>query len=376
MRGRKEENVSKKIRIGVLCGGKSAEHEVSLLSAKSVIAALDKQKYEITIIGIDKDGHWYHLDNNKPFLYSDDPAKICINIQGRHLAVQPGDGRILEILDDSIAEIEIDVAFPVLHGPLGEDGAVQGLLKICEIPFVGADVLGSAVGMDKVAMKKLLEAEAVPVSAYLAFNKGDKIAYEQVIEKLGLPLFIKPANMGSSVGVNKVNDEDSFWFAIHDAFKYDKKILVEEFIDGREIECSVLGNEFPRASLPGEIAVAKEFYSYDAKYLSADGAELLIPAPLDETVTAAVRKLAVKAYKALFCEGLGRMDFFYTKDGRILVNEINTLPGFTKISMYPKMWEATGLSYPKLLDELVDLALTRARGEQQKQTHESNQVVK
>ena len=225
-------------------------------------------------------------------------------------------------------------------------------------------------------MKKLLEAEAVPVSAYLAFNKGDKIAYEQVIEKLGLPLFIKPANMGSSVGVNKVNDEDSFWFAIHDAFKYDKKILVEEFIDGREIECSVLGNEFPRASLPGEIAVAKEFYSYDAKYLSADGAELLIPAPLDETVTAAVRKLAVKAYKALFCEGLGRMDFFYTKDGRILVNEINTLPGFTKISMYPKMWEATGLSYPKLLDELVDLALKRARGEQQKQTHESNQVVK
>lgn len=357
----------KKVRLGVLCGGKSAEHEVSLLSAKSVIGALDKEKYDITIIGIDKDGHWYHLDGSEPFLYSDDPSKICIKIQGRHLAVQPGDGRILEIFDDYINEIEVDVVFPVLHGPFGEDGTVQGLLKLSEIPFVGADVLGSAVGMDKVAMKKLLEAGGVPVSAYVAFNKGDKVSYEKVVEQLGLPLFVKPANMGSSVGVNKVTDEDSFWFAVHDAFKYDKKILVEEFIDGREIECSVLGNEYPRASLPGEIAVNKDFYSYDAKYLSDDGAALLIPAPLDETITDTVRKMAVKAYKALFCEGLGRMDFFYTKDGRLLVNEINTLPGFTKISMYPKMWEATGLSYSKLLDELVALGLKRARGEQQKQ---------
>ena len=356
----------KKIRLAVLCGGKSAEHEVSLLSAKSIIAALDRTKYAVTIIGIDKDGHWYHLDESQPFLYSDDPAKICINIRGRHLAVQPGDGRILEIIDDKINEIEVDVVFPVLHGPLGEDGTMQGLLRICEIPFVGADVLGSSVGMDKVAMKKLLQSAGVPVSAYVAFNKGDKIVYEKVVDKLGLPLFIKPANMGSSVGVNKALDEDSFWFAVHDAFKYDKKILVEEFVEGREIECSVMGNEYPRASLPGEIAVNKEFYSYDAKYLSEDGAQLLIPAPLDAETTEAIRAMSVKAYKALFCEGLGRMDFFLTKDGRLMVNEINTLPGFTKISMYPKMWEATGLKYSTLLDELIELAQKRERGEMER----------
>jgi D-alanine-D-alanine ligase len=264
----------------------------------------------------------------------------------------------------------IDVVFPVLHGPFGEDGTVQGLFKLANIPFVGAGVLGSAIGMDKDVMKRLLRDAKIPIAKFLVFERPDQntISFTKVRKALGLPVFVKPANLGSSVGISKVNKKNQFADAVRLAFRYDNKIIIEEGIDGREIECSVLGNEKPVASLPGEIVVQHDFYSYHAKYLDDQGARLEIPARLPKNIVKKIQQTAVQAYRVLCCEGMARVDFFLRPNGQVLVNEINTIPGFTKISMYPKMWDASGLSYSRLIDRLITLALERARKEKQLST--------
>ncbi|MEX2029290.1 MAG: D-alanine--D-alanine ligase family protein [Candidatus Paceibacterota bacterium] len=315
-----------KLKIGVLFGGKSAEHEVSLQSARNVINGLDKSKYSITPVKINKNGR-FSFSGLKKF----------------------------------------DLIFPVLHGPFGEDGSIQGLLKLAGVPFVGAGVLGSAVGMDKDIMKKLLRDAGIPMGKFITIRSGEKINFNKIKKELGLPLFIKPANMGSSVGVSKVKNEKEFKKAVKNAFKFDNKIIVEEFINGREIECSVLGNENPMASIPGEIIANQEFYSYDAKYID-DGYVIEIPAKVDKKITKKIQELALKTFQALNCEGMGRVDFFLKKNGSVFVNEINTIPGFTNISMYPKLWEAGGLSQSKLLDRLIELALERFEKEQKLKT--------
>ena len=316
----------KKLKIGILFGGKSAEHEVSLVSAKNVIGALDKNKYQAFPIKIEKSGK-FNLDALK----------------------------------------KVDVIFPVLHGPFGEDGSMQGLLKILNLPFVGPSVLGSAVSMDKDVMKRLFKEAEIPIGKFVAIKKNDKIDFNKIKKELNLPMFIKPANMGSSVGINKVKNEKEFKFAIDEAFKFDTKIVIEEFIDGREIECGVLGNEHPLASIPGEIIANQEFYSYDAKYVD-EGYVIEIPAKIDKKIIKKVQELAIKVFQVSNCEGMGRVDFFVKKNGTILVNEINTIPGFTAISMYPKLWEASGLPLAKLLDELINLAIERFKKEQKLKT--------
>lgn len=351
---------NKKINVGILFGGKSAEHEVSLRSAKNVIEALDKEKYNPVLIGINKKGEWL-LSNRAMELGS--AAGDCVAL------VPQSEGKIsgLSGAGSEVAE-RIDVVFPILHGPLGEDGTVQGLLKLANVPFVGAGVLGSAVGMDKDVMKRLLRDAGLPIAKFLTFREGDVINYQDVTAELGSPLFVKPVNMGSSVGVSKVNNEAEFNKAAEDAFQYDIKLIVEEYVPGREIECSVLGNENPIASVPGEIIPSHEFYSYTAKYIDEDGAAIEIPAKLPQDTINQVKELAVSTYKALLCEGLARVDFFLTDANKVVVNEINTIPGFTSISMYPKLWEASGIGYTELISRLIQLAIERFEKEQKLRT--------
>jgi len=268
-----------------------------------------------------------------------------------------------------------DVIFPILHGPFGEDGTMQGYLKLADIPFVGPGVLGSAVGMDKDVMKRLFREAGIPIGKYLPLKSNEKIlSFAQIEKELGSPVFIKPANMGSSVGISKANNEAEYLAALKDAFQYDTKVVIEEFISGREIECAVLGNEEPSASLPGEITPSHDFYSYDAKYIDTQGASLQIPAKLDAETTKRIQEMAIKVFTTLCCEGLSRVDFFLKTDGLsasqpgIIVNEINTMPGFTKVSMYPKMWEASGLSYTDLITRLIELAISRFERDKQLKT--------
>jgi D-alanine-D-alanine ligase len=260
--------------------------------------------------------------------------------------------------------------FPVLHGPFGEDGTVQGLLKLANLPFVGASVLGSAIGMDKDVMKRLLRDAGIPIGRFHVYDRsaGGQIKFSRIKKALRQPLFVKPANLGSSVGISKVASRPELEAAVKNAFRFDNKILIEEFIEGREIECSVLGNDDPIASLPGEIVTGHDFYSYDAKYIDDQGSRLEIPAKLPRAIVRTVQEIAIRTYKTLCCEGMARVDFFVKTDGQVLVNEINTIPGFTQISMYPKMWEASGISYPKLIDRLIQLALQRFRQEQNLRT--------
>lgn len=353
--------MNKKIRVGILFGGKSAEHEVSLQSAKNVIDAIDKDTYEVSLIGIDKTGRWL-LPNKSQFLLNEsDPKLIKLNKENEEsVALIPQSAGELTNLTNVDAHTSIDVVFPILHGPFGEDGTIQGLLKLAGVPFVGAGVLGSAVGMDKDVMKRLLRDAGIPIGKFLVFRDGDTLEFEDIVEKLGLPFFVKPANLGSSVGVNKVKDKQTFDRAIAEAFEYDTKILIEEFIEGRELECAILGNKFPVASCVGEITPHLEFYSYDAKYLDDNGATLTIPADIPKEIAERVRELALKTFKTLSCEGLGRVDFFLKKDGSLLVNEINTMPGFTKISMYPQLWASSGVPYPELINRLIQLAFERS----------------
>ncbi|RMD60394.1 D-alanine--D-alanine ligase, partial [Candidatus Parcubacteria bacterium] len=273
-------------------------------------------------------------------------------------------------LRDGSSVGSVDVVFPVLHGTFGEDGTVQGLLKLAGVPFVGAGVLGSAVGMDKDVMKRLLREANLPTARFRVLHRGESrhISFQELAQELDTPLFIKPANLGSSVGIHKVASASQFRAAVEDAFRYDTKIIVEEFIPGREIECSILGNEEPIASLPGEIVPHHDFYSYEAKYLDEHGAELKIPAELPEPLVARVQELAVRTFKTLCCEGMARVDLFLTEDERLFVNELNTIPGFTRISMYPKLWEVSGVAYSELIDRLVQLALERHAREQKLKT--------
>jgi len=354
--------MSKKIRVGILFGGRSAEHEVSLQSAKNIIDAIDTNKYEVVLIGIDKKGQWHLNEESRFLLPASGPELPELPESGESLALIPGkQGEQFVTLSGQQRLGSLDVIFPVLHGPFGEDGTVQGLLKLANIPFVGAGVLGSAVGMDKDVMKRLLRDAGISVARFISVDRcsSDKIDFDYARGQLGLPLFIKPANLGSSVGIHKVRDREGFDPAIRDAFNYDNKILIEEAIEGREIECSVLGNDNPVASIPGEILPRHEFYSYEAKYLDEKGAVLEIPAKLPPEISQRIRQIAIKAFTVLCCEGMARVDFFLKNDDEIIVNEINTIPGFTRISMYPKLWEASGLSYSELIDKLIGLAIEK-----------------
>ena len=363
--------MAKKIRVGILFGGRSAEHEVSLQSAKNIIDAIDTNKYELVLIGIDKQGQW-HLDEESRFLLPATESELPeLAITGENLGLVPGQQNNQLVASSGEKRLgSLDVVFPVLHGPFGEDGTVQGLLKLANIAYVGAGVLGSAIGMDKDVMKRLLRDAGIPVARFVAANKysSKPIDFDAARDQLGLPLFVKPANLGSSVGIHKVTDRDEFQRAVRDALNYDDKVLIEECINGREIECSVLGNDNPIASVPGEILPRHESYSYEAKYLDENGAVLEIPARLSPETSERVRQLAINTFTVLCCEGMARVDFFLRNGQEVIVNEINTIPGFTRISMYPKLWEATGISYSELIDRLIQLAIERFEREKRLKT--------
>jgi D-alanine-D-alanine ligase len=374
--------MGRKINVGILFGGKSAEHEISLESARNVYEAIDREKYNPILIGIDKAGRWLLQGDSRFLLNGGNLREIRLGGGGSPIALVPRSKGALALLDggkEKGGEVPfLDVIFPILHGPFGEDGTVQGLLKLADIPFVGSGVLGSAVGMDKDVMKRLLRDAGIPIGKFLAFRSHEKLPpYREAVEALGSPLFIKPANMGSSVGIAKVRNPEEYKDAVEDAFRYDSKIIIEEFIKGRELECAVLGNEEAMASVPGEIIPRHEFYSYDAKYLDEHGATLVIPAQIEEPVKALIQRTAVKTFQILGCEGLSRVDFFLrdppaaepgnndTTDqtDQIVVNEINTMPGFTRISMFPKLWEAGGIPYTELITRLIELAIRRFQRE-------------
>ena len=354
-------------KVGILFGGKSAEHEISLLSAKNIYEAIDRTQFEPVLVGIDKSGRWLINDASQFLLNYDNPALVRLNTEGKQIALgkrialRPESKSLLSADSDSrFTDVPLDVVFPVLHGPFGEDGTIQGFLKLADIPYVGPGVLGSAIGMDKDAMKRLLRDAGIKVGNFLILKSHEKApSFSEIETALGKPFFIKPANMGSSVGISKVHDKDEYAAALKDAFQYDTKIIIEEFIRGREIECAVLGNEEPAASVPGEIIPTHEFISYDAKYLDEKGAVLEIPAKLDDKTKKRIQELAVKVFQVLCCEGLSRVDFFLKENGEVIVNEINTMPGFTRISMYPKLWEASGVSYTELITRLIELAVSR-----------------
>lgn len=363
----------RRIRVGVLFGGESAEHEVSLQSALNVVQAIDREKYDVVLIGIDKRGRWHVADGSRYLLDASDPRRIRLGEVGESVALLPGreTEKLVPLAEEPApvarsrpgprADVPIDVVFPVLHGPMGEDGCVQGFLELAHVPFVGAGVLGSALGMDKDVSKRLLRHAGIPVADFLTLRRADGVApeYDELAGRLGEPFFVKPANMGSSVGVHKVHGPAELAGALEDAFSYDRKVLVEAFVDGRELECSVLGNEDPIASLPGEVVARHEFYSYEAKYLDENGAVLEVPADLPAETVRRVQELAIRTFRALECEGMARVDFFLREDGALLVNELNSIPGFTRISMYPKLWEASGIGYPALIDRLIELAIER-----------------
>jgi D-alanine-D-alanine ligase len=385
----------KKLRVGILFGGRSGEHEVSLLSAASVFNAIDKHKFEVVPIGITKQGHWVTAADAERLLQG--KAKIE---DGRHLRAgdpdatpaaavlasgesvvvppephQPGSSLAAFQTDNTMVRraadraINVDIIFPVLHGTFGEDGTIQGLLELADLAYVGAGVLGSAAGMDKDIMKALFHAAGLPIVKHLTILRGDwgaepKKVQKLVDSKLKYPVFVKPANLGSSVGISKAHDRKELGPAIDEAARFDRKIIIEQGVGGRkhkarEIECAVLGNDQPDASVPGEIVPGQEFYDYNAKYLD-EGSQLIIPAKLSKAETKHVRQLAIAAFKAVDCSGLARVDFLMDpKTRKIYLNEINTMPGFTSISMYPKLWAATGVTYPELIERLIELGIER-----------------
>lgn len=360
--------MNKKIRVGIIFGGKSAEHEVSLQSAKSIYEAIDKTKYDVSLIGIDKQGYWQLSNEYRYLSHPNDPKLIEMHESTNKLVVSPGSNHQLAHASNGSVSATLDVVFPVLHGTYGEDGSIQGMLKMLDLPYVGPDILGSAIGMDKDVTKRLLHQADVNVTKFEVFRVGDKITFLKLKKKYGLPMFIKPANLGSSVGVSKVTNEKELKNAVKLAFKYDVKILVEQAVVGREIEVSVLGNENPIASVPGEVITQNGFYSYEAKYIDENGALLEVPAKLSRSVVKKIQNTALKTYKTLCLEGMARVDMFLTPTGKIVINEVNTIPGFTNISMYPKLWEASGLSYGDLLDRLIELALKRHNRQHQLKT--------
>lgn len=386
-----------KKRIAVIFGGQSSEHEVSRVSAESVLKNIDRDKYEVEMVGITKDGKWLSYDGPTGLIGSGEwqplaeakakaeanrkagalagghgpiPGQISSKADKEGCDCQPGpsDASARGILTAAGVEKEdkkIDVVFPILHGCNGEDGTIQGLFELAGVPYVGCGVLGSALGMDKGFAKIVFEKEGIPQGKYIVFNRkqiqqdADSLI-GQVEALLTYPCFVKPSNAGSSVGVSKAHDRRELAEALHFAARYDRRILVEEFIDGKEAECAVLGNSEPIASTVGEVIPCNEFYDYDAKYRSGDSSAVIIPANLPDAVIQKIRDYAVRAFKALDLAGLARVDFFVHKDtGAVYINEVNTLPGFTRISMYPKLWEASGIPYPKLIERLIELAVER-----------------
>ena len=347
--------MTEKITIGLICGGTSGEHEVSLISAYNIQAALNREKYNVLLIGIDKNGGWY-LGNNQSFLKNvEDVRQVSFDTE---LPARLPQRNLTEPGESAAILSEVDVFFPITHGKLGEDGALQGLLELFGKPYVGADVYGSAICMDKDVTKRLLRERGIPVAKYRMLRRLEELPFEDAVQDLGDALFVKPCREGSSLGVSKVRTAEEYSEALREAFATDRKVLVEEAISGREIECSVLGNDSPEAaSVLGEIVPSHEFYSYEAKYVDEDGADLIVPAEIDSDVSRKIRQTAVEAFQITECRGMARIDFFLNSDNSFILNEINTLPGFTNISMYPKLWEASGLSYPELLDRLIDLAL-------------------
>jgi len=390
----------KKIRVGILFGGRSGEHEVSLLSAASVFKAIDKDKYEVVPIGITKEGRWVtaadaerllqgKFEDHKHLRAGDPEATpgAAVLAKGESVVVPPEPhrhGSMTPFETDAASHaltrraadraIDVDVIFPVLHGTFGEDGTIQGLLELADMPYVGAGVLGSAAGMDKDIMKALFRATGLPIVKHVTLLRSQwganpKKVQKLVEGKLKYPVFVKPANLGSSVGISKAHDRKELGPAIEQAAKFDRKIVIEQGVGGREkareIECSVLGNDQPEASLPGEIVPSTEFYDYNAKYLD-EGSQLIIPAKLSKAEIKEVQRLAIGAFKAVDCAGLARVDFLMEpKSRKIYLNEINTMPGFTAISMYPKLWAASGVSYSDLVERLIQLGLER-HGEKQK----------
>ena len=368
-----------RLRIGVLFGGRSTEHEVSILSARSIIAAMDPERFEAVPLYIDKNGRWLvggslnrlvSADDTRKYVYlPPDPTKhSLVPAQDSRQSPSPlvGDGRRGGLP-------ELDCVFPVFHGLNGEDGTIQGVLELANLPYVGAGVLGSALGLDKIYMKRAFAAAGLPIVDYLPITRRQ---YEQdpnafialVEERLGYPCFSKFANSGSSVGTTKAHNRAELLAGLRLASSFDRKLLVERAVDARELEVSVLGNDEPQASVVGEVVPAHEFYDYDAKYLD-EGSKLVIPAAIDAGVADDVRAMAVRVFQAVDAAGMARVDFFMERTtGRVLVNELNTIPGFTRISMYPKLWEASGLSYPKLIERLVELALERFNEKQRSQT--------
>lgn len=349
--------------IAVICGGISGEHEVSLISAKNIVEALDRSRYRVLVLAVDKQGRWL-LSRDEPFLEDQAGVGSARMRQDRQEVVLAGQGRLLSLTDGKVVD-QIDVAFPIIHGTLGEDGTLQGLLRQHGVPFTGPDVLGSAVCMDKDLSKRLLQSAGLPVSKGLLATTHQRPAYAMVSEQLGTPVFVKPCNLGSSLAVSKVRSEVQYHQALAQVFKYDRKALIEEAIQGREVECSVLGNEQPEASkVMGEIVPNHDFYSYEAKYIDEKGAELLVPAKIEENALQAMRQAAVQTFQVLEVEGMARVDFFLKQDGSFVINELNTLPGFTNISMYPKLWEASGMPYRELLTKLIELGIQRAQRDQ------------
>jgi D-alanine-D-alanine ligase len=348
-----------KLRVGVIYGGRSGEHEVSIVSASSIFKHLDPDRYEPVPIRIEKDGRWVLADRAPAVMSAADVTSIG--------SAPTESGRTVEATAVIHASV-VDVIFPVLHGPYGEDGTVQGLLELANVPYVGAGVLGSAVGMDKDVMKTIFTARGLPIVPHLTVTRRDwqrepAAITARVAGELRYPVFVKPANLGSSVGISRATTDETFREAMELALRFDKKIVIEAGVsNAREIECGVLGNDDPEASVPGEIIVTHRdgFYSYVAKYIDQDGATTQIPADLPGDIADRVRRLSIEAFKVLELAGLARVDFFVDRQtGALYLNEVNTMPGFTSISMYPKMWEATGLPYPKLLDRLLTLALER-----------------
>jgi D-alanine-D-alanine ligase len=339
----------KKTRVGVIFGGRSGEHEVSLRSAESIIRSLDSSKYDVVPLAITHEGHWLAAASAVAML----PA-------GKAIEAVLKEGKPMTLAPEPVPNGVVDVFFPIVHGTYGEDGTLQGLLELAGVAYVGAGVLGSAVGMDKEVMKRLLREAGLPVGDYWVTRAKDVDAFaRQIGPDLPYPVFVKPANLGSSVGISKAHDIGELPAALGLAAQFDRKIVVEKGIEAREIELSVLGNDDPRASIPGEIIPAREFYDYQAKYVD-DDSRLVIPAPLTEQQVREAQDLAIRSFQALECAGMARVDLFLEKStGKFFVNEINTLPGFTSISMYPKLWEASGLAYSDLLDRLIELALER-----------------
>ncbi len=342
----------KKLNVAILYGGRSVEHEISIRSAKNVVFHIDKEIYNLILLGIDKNGSWYLVDSMENPISS-----------GSHISINLNASKPYLIAENTVNTISIDIAFPVLHGTDGEDGSIQGLFKAMDLPVVGSGVLGSAVSMDKIISKKILRECGIPVAEYLEFDRSEKahIVFEDITNKVGLPFMIKSSALGSSVGVSLVKSADDFKDALDESFRYDEKVIIEQFIVGRELECAVIGNEKPIASFPGEIVMVKDydFYTYEAKYLDEDAIRIDLPAKIDKEVTEKIRKFSIQAYRALRCEDFARVDLFLTEEGNVIVNEINTIPGFTSASMFPMMWQHMGIEYKALISKLINLSLER-----------------